>query len=588
MEQSGGGGFLIFRGGPRFPARSHELQQDKPDDFVISTGEQVVLIKSKVKKVRKKYTISGYVTDAATGEALVGTNIYGGTLHTGCSTNGYGFYSLTIPAGSYAITYNYIGYELRDIHFNLNRSIKFDVELKEIAILGETVTVTAETEDRNIESTDMGTIHFVPFKLNTIPVFLGEQDIFRTVQLLPGVAHGREGSCGFFVRGGNSDQNLILLDEAPVYNAYHLLGFFSVFNSDALKDVKLIKGAAPPKYGGRLSSVLDIQMNEGNSKKINGNAGIGLIFSRLTLQGPIIKDIGSYIITGRRTYVDLFTRFAPDTTIKNSILYFYDFNAKVNYKISGDDRIYLSGYFGKDRFGMNELVDISWGNKTATLLWNHLISNKLFLNSSLIFSNFKYITKVIEDTVVVTSKINDFTLKEDFQFFFNSKNTFNFGFNYIYHNFQAGNISVAFDSGFDISIGKRNAPEVAAYVAHECDVTDRLKLNYGLRYSRISVVGDGDEYSFNDMNDVPDDFIDIDFHERENVTYQGLEPRFFANYLLNKSSSLKLGMARNYQHIHLLTSSSTGFSINMWQPSNEKVKPQCADQVSLGYFKKLL
>jgi len=567
-----------------------KILEDVDVGFLVSKGGQIVLVKTlfiETGQPLKKLTISGYVRDAMTGEALIGTNVYIPKLLTGCTSNMYGFYSLTIPSGDYALKYSFIGYEPEEMSVHLDQNMRKNIELRETTIAGETVVVTADIEDKNITSTQMGTIQIAPKNLSTLPILFGEQDLFKTIQLLPGITQSREGDCGIHVRGGASDQNLVLLDEAPVYNAFHFLGFFSVFNSDAIKDVKLIKGSAPPRYGGRLSSVIDIQMNEGNLKRFTGNGGVGLIFSRLTMQGPLAKDKGSYIISGRRTYADLFMKLLGNEDVKQSRLFFYDFNLKTNYSMGDKDRIYLSGYFGRDGLGFSDIVDVYWGNKTATLRWNHLFSNKLFSNTSFIYSSFKYVTRVHPDdddtSVDVISKIHDVTLKEDFQYFLDAKNTINFGLNYIHHSFLPGQVKTRGDEDFDVTIGKRKAHESAFYLSHEFQPLERLRLDYGLRYTLFSVEGQPDIFDFSEVDEPPV----IDFHEKESKYYTGFEPRLMANFLMNSMSSVKLGFARNFQYIHLLSSSTSGTPLDVWQPSSTRVKPQRSDQVSFGYFRNM-
>ena len=367
-------------------------------DIIVINPGQIVLTKSvspQTQNSQSKFTISGYVTDAANGEALIEANIYIKEINSGTTTNRYGFYSITLPADIYLLRYSYVGFETEEKVFDLNSDMTQNIELKSSAVTSDTIVVISQAENENIISTKIGSINLLSERINNIPVLLGEQDILKAIQLLPGISNYREGDCGIFVRGGDSDQNLILLDEAPVYNAFHTFGFFSIFNSDAINSINIIKGTAPAKYGGRLSSVVDMQMNEGNMKDFSGIAGLGLIFSRLTLQGPIIKDKASYLISGRRTYLDLFTKLAPG--VGNAKFYFYDLNAKVNYKIDEDDRIYVSGYFGRDGIGFSDVFDMDWGNATFTMRWNHLFGNKLFLNSSFIFSNYKYEANVYDD-----------------------------------------------------------------------------------------------------------------------------------------------------------------------------------------------
>jgi hypothetical protein len=557
-------------------------------DFIISKSGQIVLVRSKTKIVDPNYTVSGFVSDAESGEALIGTNIYIETLNLGCSSNVYGFYSLTLPAGKYTLFYSYMGYEIKKIEIQLNQDIRQNVELKTMALSGDPLEVTADAEENMVSNTEIGTIKFSPKELTSMPALFGEQDILKSLHFLPGVTLSREGDSGFNVRGGNSDQNLVLLDEAPVYNAFHFFGFFSVFNSDAIRDVKLIKGSAPPKYGGKLSSVLDIQMKEGNLKEFHVNGGIGTIFSRLTLEGPIVKDKSSFILSGRRTYADVFTRLFAKGDVQRSTLYFYDLNLKANYRINDTDRLYLSGYFGRDALGFSGVFRNHWGNRTATLRWNHLVNNKLFLNSSLIYSKFDYSMKVEPEedspedgTVEIKNNIDAFTIKEDFQYFLDAQNTFNFGLEYIFYRFLPGHVSASGKSAFDVVTGRQKAQDGALYVAHEFEATDRLKLNYGLRYSRFSINRKGDSYNFTDIEDLPE----FEFRGKEHVTYQGLEPRITANYRLTGSSSVKIGFSRNYQNIHMLSNSTAGTPIDVWQPSSQRVKPQIADQISLGYFR---
>jgi len=556
-------------------------------DFIISKSGQIVLVRSKDKVVQQKYTVSGFVNDGESGEALIGTNIYIETSNFGCSSNVYGFYSLTLPAGKYTLVYSYMGYELKKTEIHLNQDVRQNVELKTIALLGDPLEVTADADENMVSNTEIGTIKFSPRELTSMPALFGEQDILKSLHFLPGVTLSREGDSGFNVRGGNSDQNLVLLDEAPVYNAFHFFGFFSVFNSDAIRDVKLIKGSAPPKYGGKLSSVLDIQMKEGNLKEFHANGGIGTIFSRLTVEGPIVKDKSSFIVSGRRTYADVFTRLFAKGEVRQSTLYFYDLNLKANYRVNDRDRLYLSGYFGRDALGFSGVFRNYWGNRTATLRWNHLFNNKLFLNSSLIYSKFDYSMKIEpeedspdDETVEIKNNIYAFTVKEDFQYFLDARNTFNFGLEYIFYSFLPGQVTATGESAFDVVTGRQKAQDGALFAAHEFKATERLKLNYGLRYSHFLINRKGDSFNFTDIEDLPE----FEFRGKENVSYGGLEPRITANYKLNGSSSLKIGFSRNYQNIHMLSNSTAGTPIDVWQPSSQRVKPQIADQISMGYF----
>ena len=536
---------------------------------------------------QEHYTVSGYIQDAATGEKLVGASYYAVELNKGGMANDYGFYSLTLPAGTYTFRYSFIGYETKEIRLTVSQDIKQNVELAEQSIVVEEVVVKgSKNEDKNVTSTEMGTTQIKPSELQSVPILFGEQDIVKSLQLLPGVHEAGEGSSGFFVRGGSADQNLILLDEAPVYNASHMMGFFSVFNSDALKDVKLIKGAAPAEFGGRLSSVMDIKMKEGNSKNYKMMGGLGLVSSRFTFEGPIVRDRGSFIISGRRTYADLFLKLSKDKDTRNSSLYFYDLNMKGNYELSDNDHLFVSGYFGRDALGMKNEFGFDWGNATATLRWNHLFNDKLFLNSSLIYSDYDYSIDIDDgdSTYGITSAIRDVNIKEDFQYYIGSGNTLKFGANSILHTFMPGELSVSSESSYNnIKIDKRYALESAPYIAHEYDITQKFKINYGVRYSIFNVIGPATVYEYDEYGDIIETtrYGSKEFFK----TYTGLEPRFSASYILSDSTSLKFSYARNNQYIHLLSNTSSGTPLDLWHPSSSIVKPETADQVSAGYFR---
>jgi len=370
----------------------------------------------------QSFTVSGNMRDGETGEDLIGATVSVRELPgTGTSANAYGFYSLTLEKGKYTLVYEYIGLESVVREIDLDKPLEVNIELSQGSIQMEEVVVTAEREDANISETKMSVTKLDPKDIETVPVIFGEKDIIKTLQLTPGVKTAGEGNSGFYVRGGGIDQNLILLDEAPVYNASHLLGFFSVFNSDALKDVTLYKGGIPAEYGGRASSVMDIKMKDGNSKRLAVSGGVGLISSRLTVEAPIVKDKGSIMVSGRRTYADVFLGLSPNEQLKNSTLYFYDLNAKANYRITKKDRVYLSGYFGRDIFGFNNnQFGFNWGNSTGTLRWNHLFTDKFFSNTSVIFSDYDYkfnVTFAENAAFSVSSGIKDWNVKQDFSWF---------------------------------------------------------------------------------------------------------------------------------------------------------------------------
>ena len=451
----------------------------------------------------------------------------------------------------------------------------------------EEMSVSAEKENDNITSSGMNVTKFDPKSIETIPVLFGEKDIMKTLQLTPGVKTAGEGNAGFFVRGGGADQNLILLDEAPVYNASHLLGFFSVFNSDAIKDVSMYKSGIPAEYGGRASSVVDVKMRDGNNKKFGASGGIGLISSRLTVEGPIVKDKGSFIISGRRSYADLFLKLQKDETLKDTKLFFYDLNAKANYRITKKDRIFLSGYFGRDEFGLGDDFGFSWGNATGTLRWNHIINEKLFSNTTLVRSSFDYEFTIGsgDDGFGIKSSIKDWNIKQDFSYFTNDKNTLKFGVNAIHHTFKPGALTGANASFNELILNSRYAIELGAYVQNEMKIGNRINLMYGLRYSGFNYMGEGTDYMFDGKGNVTSQ---QDYKRWEKIEYhQGLEPRISGSYTLSEKNSIKASYGRNFQYLHQLSNSTTSSPTDNWVPSSTNVKPQIADQVALGYYQNL-
>lgn len=536
---------------------------------------------------QQKFTISGTIGDASDGEGLIGASILIKELGTGSVTNVYGFYSVTIPAGDYTVELSYIGYETQVQTIVLDKDLTLNAELSAGSTVLEEVVVVAEQKGQNVQSTQMSVNKLKMKDIAAIPVIMGEQDVIKTMQLLPGIK-ASEGGGGFFVRGGSADQNLILLDEAPVYNASHLLGFFSVFNSDAIKDLTIYKGHIPAEYGGRASSVLDIKMNDGNSKKFNASGGIGLISSRLTVEAPIVKDKGSFIVSGRRTYLDLFLKLGNED-VSSSVLYFYDLNAKANYRIGEKDRIFISGYFGRDKFGFSDLFGFDWGNTTATVRWNHLFNNKLFLNTTAVFSDYNYDVAIGGDEgqnngFTLTSAIQDISLKEDFEYFISPKNTLKFGISGIYHTFIPGQINPDVNANINaIELQEKRAWETAAYVSEDLELSEKIKLNVGLRYSWFAQIGPGDIYTYDDDSDI---LTTETYRDGEIVqTYGGIEPRAGLTFLLNEEESIKASFGRNRQYLHLMSNSSSGTPIDVWIPSSNNVKPQIADQYAVGWFR---
>ncbi|MGA3288204.1 MAG: TonB-dependent receptor [Bacteroidota bacterium] len=534
-----------------------------------------------------KQTISGIVKNGETGEALIGAAVVVKELSgVGVVSNTYGFYSLTLPRETYTILVQYLGFKTKIFPLLLDKDQIVNFELTPEPIKVGEVVVSGERTNANVTSTEVSAEKLEIEEIKSIPVLLGEKDILKTIQLLPGVQSAGEGGTGFYARGGGIDQNLIVLDEAPVYNSSHLLGFLSVFNSDAIKDVKVITGGIPAEYGGRLSSVLDIRTNDGNDKEFGGTGGIGLLSSRLTLEGPIVRDEGSFIVSGRRTYADLFLKLSKDTLINRASLYFYDLNAKANYSLGQKDRMFISGYFGRDNFNYPGTFGFNWGNTTGTLRWNHIFGDHLFSNTSFIISDYEYSNVVGSGTseFQITSGIQDLNFKMDFQYFTNSQSTIKFGVNSVYHTFLPGTVTAGSTSFTNsLTIENRYALESAAYFSHELDIVNGFKLNYGLRYSLFSLLGPGHIFSYDESGAVVDtatyrsgDFI---------KTYTNLEPRISANVLLNETSSIKASYTRTTQYLHLLSNSTTSNPSDLWVPSSNNVKPQFADQYDIGYFR---
>ncbi len=534
-----------------------------------------------------KYTLSGYVKDASSGEELIGATIYIEELKSGGTTNVYGYYSLTIPKGNYHIRYSYIGFESNTALIDLSKNQIRDIELKVQESTLSEVVIKGEADDANIRSAEMGVVKMDIKEINKIPVLFGEMDIIKTLTLMPGVSSGGEGKGGFYVRGGNTDQNLILLDEAPVYNASHLMGFFSVFNSDAIKEMTLYKAGIPAKFGGRLSSVLDVHMKEGNQKKYSVSGGLGLISSRLTVEGPIVKDKGSFIVSGRRTYADvLYGLFDKD--FSDMSLFFYDLNAKANYRIGENDRVFISGYFGKDKLG-TEKFGFNWGNTTGTLRWNHLFNSRLFSNTTLIYSSYNYQINITQSNseFEISSGIEDYHLKQDFTFFANTDNTVKFGVDAIYHTFKPGELLSAGELQIEnIIIDKKFAFESGIYISNEQKLGSRVKLDYGIRLSMFNEVGPGSVFQYDSDGEIINEKT---YNKGELIeSYFEPEPRLSMSYLLNESSSLKASFQRNAQYIHLLSASTSDNPTDVWVPSSSLIKPEKASQYSVGYFRNFL
>ncbi len=532
-------------------------------------------------------TISGTVKDYSKGEEIIGAVVRVKDQKLGAVTNEYGFYSLTLPVGKYTIQISAGGYLRieKEVDLSVSQAIDFQLKTDQDEKELEEVVITSDRPDGNVRDPLMGVEKIDPKEISKIPVIFGEKDLIKTMQLLPGVKNAGEGSSGFYVRGGGADQNLILLDEAPVYNASHLLGFFSTFNSDAIKDAMLYKGNQPSNYGGRLSSVLDIKMNDGNQKRFNVGGGIGLISSKLIVEGPIAKDKASFLVSGRRTYADLFLKLSD--RFKDNKLFFYDLNAKVNYRVGKKDRLFLSGYFGRDKLGLGDVFGINWGNTTGTLRWNHIINEKWFSNTSFIYSKYDYKISISGGDVKfdITSQIQDFNLKQEFQWFPNNRNKVKIGLNVINHGITPGQIDSNEGSGINAKrLKPTNSVENAVYITNDYTITENFTMSYGLRGSNLMALASGDEmYTYN-----PDGTVATTNDYAKNKllkSYFFVEPRLSFSWQYLKGQSIKAAYARNTQNIHQVSNSTSGSPTDVWLSSSLNIKPEISDQVALGWFK---
>jgi CarboxypepD_reg-like domain/TonB dependent receptor/TonB-dependent Receptor Plug Domain len=543
---------------------------------------------------QNRFTVSGFIKDSLNGETLIGASIAVQGKTKGISSNQYGFYSITLEEGEYVFISSYIGYQPKILQLKLDGSKQLNVNLLPKISLSQEVIVTSKKRDANVKNAQMGKFTLPIEQIKSIPAFLGEVDLLKTIQLLPGIRNAGEGSAGLYVRGGGPDQNLILLDDAPVYNTGHLFGFFSIFNSDAIKNVTLIKGGMPAQYGGRLSSVLDISMKEGNNQKYQVEGGIGLIASRLSIQGPIKKDKASFIVSARRTYIDALTKpfIKPDNQFYGSGYYFYDLNAKVNYKFSEKDRVYLSGYFGRDVFdfanGKQSLkVNIPWGNATGTLRWNHVFNKKLFGNTTAVYNDYNFTFKAAQNNfeIKLASGIRDVSIKQDFDLYPFTGHKIKFGGIFTYHKFTPSVVSGKQDS---VVFNPNNAQtkfanEAAVYLQDDWEISDKLKINAGLRYSWFQQIGAYKIYATDANGNRTDSTV---FKRGEAVkTYGGLEPRLTLRYALNDETSIKTSVTRNLQYIHLVSNAGTTLPTDIWVPSTYKVKPQISFLYAAGLFK---
>ncbi len=541
----------------------------------------------------KNFIISGYIRDTATNETLMGANIYIASLQKGAVTDINGYYTIALPEGKHTLRISYVGYATVFKQIDLRKNERIDFLLVSSTTLNE-VVITSTREEANVQNTDGSKIELPIKKLETLPVLFGEADILKTIQLMPGIQSGGEGSNGFYVRGGGPDQNLILLDGATVYNASHLMGFFSVFNSDAISSAEIIKGGMPAEFGGRAASVLNITTKEGNMNRYEGEAGIGLISSRLSFQGPIVKDKASFQISGRRTYVDVLMKpFSKGSDFEGLGYYFYDVNAKLNYRISPKDNLTFTGYYGQDVFNLKDAgISMDWGNALASLRWTHFFSDNFLVNTTASFIDYECNIGMNNDIYKfkLFSGVRDINGKIDFSYLPNASNKIKWGVDYTLHRLTPSSASAS-SNDVELDLGtpaKLWGHEGAAYALHEFQFGTHWKVNYGLRFSYFAQMGPFVRYQVNNLYDM----VNIDstvYGSREIVAdYWGLEPRINIRYQLTKKNSIKASYTRNYQYIHLATMSSASLPTDAWFPSTSLVQPQCADQVTLGYFQNFL
>ena len=535
----------------------------------------------------RRFTISGNITDSSTGEDLIGATVYVEELKTGTSANAYGFYSISLPEGKYTFVVTFVGYQQDARSIDLEKDMRLNIKLLPKANeIGE-VVISAERRNANVSRTEMSVERISAQTLKRIPALMGEVDVIKAIQLLPGVQSTSEGSSGFSVRGGSHDQNLIILDEATVYNASHLMGFFSVFNNDAIKDVKLYKGDIPASFGGRLSSLLDVRSKDGNNQHFSATGGIGTISSRLTLEGPLFSDRLSYLVSGRRTYADVFLLFANDADLRKSVLYFYDMNTKLNYRINDNNRLFLAAYLGRDKFG-NTFAGMDFGNKTATLRWNHLFSSKLFSNFTFIGSFYDYYLKTeLSEQISMDwkSKLQDWGFKADFSYHLNPNNNIKFGYHLTYHGFLPGEGGGAGEQSIisRFSQPKEHALEHAWFAANENKFGEKFTVKYGLRYSMFQNVSNGEQVYQLENYAVKDSAT----YERGIIYHTNgrFEPRIGLLYEINRNNSVKASYSRTVQYIQLASNSAAGSPLDVWFQSTPNVKPQMCDQFAVGYFR---
>jgi len=544
---------------------------------------------------QEKFTLSGTITDATSNETLIGVNVFIPELKAGTTTNEYGFFSITIPKGTYHVSITYLGYQSSEQQINLDKNTRNNFRLSSSEEQLQEVLITDERKATNLRKAEMSVNKLSVATIKKMPVVLGETDVLKSILMLPGVTNAGEGASGFNVRGGGADQNLILLDEATIFNSSHVFGFFSVFNPDAIKDLKLYKGGIPARFGGRASSVLDIYQKDGNSKDFHVNGGIGLISSRLLAEGPIVKDKGSFLIGGRTSYAHLFLKL----TDNKNVAYFYDLNAKLSYKLNANNSLFLSGYFGRDVFALDNRFENTYGNATLNLRWNHLFSEKLFSNLSLIYSDYYYGLDLDFVGFKWDSGIKNYNVKYDFKNYISDNFKLNYGVNAIYYDFNPGTITPADEnSGINFDqLQKKKAFEPALYLDAEHDISKKISLTYGLRYSlfyrlgpsSINTYANNQAVIFNpefQIYEKADPTGAVSYKKNESIAdFSNLEPRAAIAYQFNDNQSVKVSYNRLVQYLQLISNTSSPTPLDVWTPSDNFIKPQKTDQVALGYFR---
>lgn len=539
---------------------------------------------------QQKSTVSGYIKDKSNGEELIGVTVYVNELQTGTVTNVYGFYSLTLSPGTYHLQFSYIGFTTQVREITLTNNFELNMNLAPEVMEMEEIVVTAERDDANVTSLQMSKREINIDQVRKLPAVMGEVDIIKNVQMQPGVISAGEGTSSYFVRGGSADQNLILIDEAPIYDPSHLFGLFSVFNADVIKESELYRGGIPSRFGGRLSSILEVRTKDGNNQHVAGSGGIGSLASRLMIEGPLRKDKSSFIVSGRRSYADLFLKAAG----KNNTVSFYDINTKMNWKPDNKNRYYLAFYAGRDEFKLDQNLGFGWGNATGTFRWNHLFTDRLFSNTTFIASNFDYKLD-FDDPLqgfVWKSRVQQFSINNDLTYFITPENELSFGYQVSYRRFQPGVISPNSENSIyeTVRMDRQFALDHALYIDNQQKLSDKVNISYGARLSIFQNIGKADIAVYADPTDnVTITRIDtLHYGSFENIkTYINVEPRFSLRYAVNDRSSIKTSYNRMVQNTHLITNGTIPVPFNTWNPSGYYLKPQIADQVALGYFRNL-